>query len=1178
MNRLILQTLLLLISLPLSSQVLINEFSASNISSIADEDGDHCDWIELYNSSAQEINLLGYFLSDDRNEPGKWTFPGVSLKPGAYAVIFASDKNRADPPLSYRTLIRQGDNWKYLVPSSNIGDSWKGTGFNDSGWSNGPSGFGYGDNDDATVLSNIMSIYIRKEFTISNIDDITELILSIDYDDGFVAYINGQEIARRNLGTAGSIVSYNQAATGREAVMFNGGFPENYTVSNPASILVEGVNILAIEGHNTGTGSTDFSLIPMLTTGLSGAGYTDDIPDYIQLKGRKLHTNFKISSEGESLYFSDPDTIPVDSIPGVELVADVSYGRQPDGTGTFYYFASPTPGSSNISAVFPTLPHGDTVKFSREGGYFFTAFQLSLSSADPADTIYYSLDGSEPGRDDSVYTGPITISANCVVRARSLNIYKLPGVIATNTYFTGSHTLPVVCLSTNPENLWDYYTGIYVLGPNASTTNPFYGANFWQDWEKRAHMEFYDKRGSRQIDQDIGIKIYGAWSRAHPQKSLALFARREYGKGSFDYKFFADKPITKFESVILRNGGNDWDYAIFRDGLVSTIVRDMDIDRLAFQPAIVYLNGEYWGILNIREKINTNYLAGNHFVDPDDINLLEDNAVIVDGNNSSYKQLTDYLNANTLETEQKYIQAASQIDINNFIQYQLTEIYIDNRDWPGNNVKFWKTNEPGSLWRWILFDTDFGFSIYNKTAYEYNTLAYALVPDGPSWPNPPWGTLLLRRLLSNPGFRNNFVNQYADRINTTFASQRVVALVDSIKQIYNPEISQHINRWNLNYSYFLSSINNITGFANNRPAWARQHLQTTLNLGEPLTIKVEVSSTAAGRVIVNSVVPDKYPFTGAYFRNTPVKLTAIPRPGYKFVRWEYGGFISYSRSLDYNMASGGRFRAFFEPAESSDFRIVINEINYNSSPDLDAGDWVELYNAGSSTANLKDWIISDGEPESGFRIPSDLILIPGAFAVICRNTDEFADIYPKVRNITGNINFGLSSSGDDINLYDNEGNLIDFVNYSPNAPWPIDANGTGATIELTDPYRDNNLGQNWRSRHEGGSPGEKNILTGIEDKMKAYQGAMVLSCFPNPFRDFTTIYYEITRPGRYSLQVFDLQGRVLKTISDRICEPGSYTIDWAGDDSAGSSAGKGVYILRISGEGTSQSIRVVSLN
>ncbi len=413
--------------------------------------------------------------------------------------------------------------------------------------------------------------------------------------------------------------------------MYGGGDPANYIITNPGTFLTEGINVISIEGHNTDESSTDFSLIPMLTFGLSGAGYTDVLPDYIHLTGNKLHANFKIASEGETLIFSNPDSSVVDSVSPVQLVADVSYGRKPDGTNDWLYFASPTPGMSNISGGFNTLPRGDTVRFSVEGGYVLGGFELELSSADPADTIFYTLDGSEPSRDDSIYTNPLHITEICVVRAVSLNIHKLPGVIATNTYITRDHTLPVFCISTNPENLWDYNTGIYVMGPNASTTNPYYGANFWMDWEKEAHMEFYDQNNVKQLDQDIGIKIFGAWSRAHAQKSLALFARREYGKGSFDYKFFRDKPITKFESIILRNGGNDWNYAIFRDGFVSTLVRDMDIDRMAFQPAILYLNGEYWGILNIREKVNTNYLAENHFVDPLDVNLLEDNAEIVDG-------------------------------------------------------------------------------------------------------------------------------------------------------------------------------------------------------------------------------------------------------------------------------------------------------------------------------------------------------------------------------------------------------------------------------------------------------------------------------------------------------------------------------------------------------------------
>ncbi len=210
-------SLLLFLSVPLCSQVLINEFSSSNFTGIKDEDGDPSDWIELYNPSAIEASLGGYHLSDDASNLKKWTLPAISVKPGSFLLVFASDKNRSLLPLSYQTVIEKGAEWKYIVPTSNQGDSWKNKGFDDSGWNTGMSGFGYGDNDDATILNNIISVYIRREFAVANLQDISSLVLSIDFDDGFVAYINGHEIARSNLGTAGSAVTYNQSAASREA-------------------------------------------------------------------------------------------------------------------------------------------------------------------------------------------------------------------------------------------------------------------------------------------------------------------------------------------------------------------------------------------------------------------------------------------------------------------------------------------------------------------------------------------------------------------------------------------------------------------------------------------------------------------------------------------------------------------------------------------------------------------------------------------------------------------------------------------------------------------------------------------------------------------------------------------------------------------------------------------------
>lgn len=1179
MRRILLHFILLIFSIQIYPQVLVNEFSSSNISGLKDEDGDYDDWIELYNKSATTVDLTGYHLSDKVSNLSKWTFPAMKMKANSYMLIYASGKDRRALPVTYKTIIPRGISWKYLVPASDIGDSWKNTGFDASSWSTGLSGFGYGDNDDSTVLNNIVSVYIREEFTIRNIDEVEELVLSIDYDDGFAAYINGHEIARSNLGSAGTAIAFDQL-TGtfqREATMYQGGSPESYIVSNPRSVLVEGTNVIAIEGHNSDLLSSDFTLIPMLTIGAIDTGSPDSVPPYLQLKGRKLHTNFKISDEGETLILSGPDSSVVDSVSPLPLSADLSYGRQPDGSDSWFFFNVPTPYTPNITRGYSLLS-ADTVIFSSKGGYYPGGVQLTLSSTSGSDSIFYTLDGSDPTISSTRYTSPININGNTIVRAGSFKSDMLLSKFSTNTYITKKHSLPVVCLSTNPANLWDYNTGIYVLGPNASPDQPNFGANFWQDWEKKGHLELYDIDGNKQIDQDIGIKIFGAWSRAFPQKSLALFARKEYGKGAFDYKVFKDKPIEKFESLVLRNAGNDWGQAMMRDGLTSTLIRDMDVDRQAFQPAVLYINGEYWGIQNIREKVNTNYVAENHFVNPDNVNLLEFNGSIVDGSNAGYMQLLDYLNNNSLENDQKYRQASQQIDLNNYIQYQLTQIYINNKDWPGNNIKFWNTADPVNPWRWIIYDTDFGFSIWEEEAYIFNTLAFALEPNGPGWPNPPWSTLLFRRMISNKGFRNEFANQFADRLNTNFTADRVNYAVDSIKQVFLPEIRDHLTRWDLSYDTWEYNYNIIKSFGSKRPDYMRYYLRSQFNLGEMLTINVEIDDPATGTVKINSIIPYKYPFHGLYFKDLPIRLTAIPAPGYKFSKWQMGSLVSNSSSMDYNMAEARTFRAYFEPARSNDARIVINEINYNSSQSKDTKDWIELYNAGISTINLKNWIISDGGPETGYVFPNDYIFAPGMYMVICRNLSDFRSFWPAVKNSTGDMGFGLSSSGDNINLYDPEGNLVDFVSYSPLAPWPVDADGTGKTIELTDPFSDNNNGKNWKSGLTGGTPGSKNYQSVQSDTTGEPEGGRsTISCYPNPFSDYTTMRVRITHGGRYKIEIFNVHGQLINTISDEVLDTGEYYMDWYGTTSGKASLPGGIYIIRLSGEKQNFNTKVIIL-
>ena len=1170
--------LLLILNVHSPGQLYINEFLSANVNGILDEDGEYQDWIEIYNGGGSSVGLSGYGLTDDIILPAKWTFPAMSIESGGHVLVFASGKDRKNLALTYQTIIDIGDTWRYLVPDTDIGTTWHGQGFDDSSWDIGNSGFGYADDDDNTVLpSGILSVFIRKEFMITDLAHIQQLFLHIDYDDGFVAYINGMEVARANIGSPGEIVPFDATTeTDHEANIYQGGSPSLFEINDPASVLVEGTNVISIQGHNVGNTSSDLTLIPFLSVGTS-SGLPNSYSTYLSFpEGGGLHTNFKIKSAGESFYLFNASGTLLDSSSAVSLLPDISCGRKPDGGSQWLFFAEPTPGSANSTSGVQELM-ANPVYFNPMGGKHTGGLSITLSTDDPNDTIYYTTNGSIPTKSSSRYTSSIYIGSNRVIRARVIKSTCLPGPVSTNTYVTQyDHQIPIVCLSTEPDNLWDDYIGIYVLGPTYEQAMPHYGANYWEEWERPIHFELFDTDGIKRIDQVSGTKIFGGWSRTSDQKSQALFARSIYGKGSFEYQFFKDKPIDKFETLVLRNSGNDNMQLQFHDCFMTGLTRDMDADRQAYQPVAAYLNGQYWGLLNIREKVNEHFIAENHNVDPESVNLLEYEKNVIYGTNADYIDILNHLKTyTTLQSTESYEWMKERIDIDNYIQYQLTQIYLNNTDWPGNNIKYWNTTAPGSKFRWILFDTDFGFGMYGNQDYELNTLEFALEPYGPGWPNPPWSTLLFRRLVTNQEFRYNFINQYCDRLNVDFKPSRVSADLDSIRDLYYTDMGFHFNRWWGSYEDWEARINRNRTFGNLRPAYARQHMQSVFNLGNEMNIHVNVSDPKAGKVKVNTVYPYSYPFTGVYFEDIPITLTAYPKPGYKFVSWE-GDAASTDEKITYDMSSGGSFTAVFEEAGVNDISIVINEINYNSSPDRDTKDWIELMNNGSTTIDLEGWLISDSGIDTGHYFQPGIYLSPGEYLVVCRDLSAFRQFNPNIANAIGNIPFGLSSNGDIIRVYDDQGTLMDAVDYYPWAPWPENANGTGASIELIEPSLDNTLGENWRASGIGGTPGRPN--TGLEDiGLQPVLQIAGFECFPNPFRDFTTIQFSVSEEADYRLEVLDINGQVMNILAHKYLVPGSYSVDWFGNNQSGTGLSKGIYIVRLSSDKEIQTIKVIML-
>lgn len=1089
---------------------------SSNTISVYDEDGDTPDWIEIKNTGTAAVNLEGVILTDSANVDTPWSFPSMTLGAGQHLLVFASAKDRREPPMTYETIIDWGDSWRYVVPDGSTSVSWKDLSYDDSGWSEGTSGFGYGDDDDNTVLPGIMSVFMRKEFVVQDPTDIQEILLHVDYDDAFVAYINGVEVARENITSTGP-PAFDQAADNfdHEAAMYGGGQPNLFTISNPQDFLIAGTNVIAIQGHNHSTGSSDFTLIPFVTLGRNVG--VSDLSEHLSFTTNFLHANFKISSSGEYVQLSTTAGELIDQLFTGEIPTDISIGRNPDGTGSFQYFGTPTPGAENSGDSFTSI--ASDVSFSEPAGFKQASFQLTLSAPD-GDEILYSLDGSHPS-EGQLYTGPITISSTSSVSAINSGNNLLPGRVTTQSYLFGSdHDVPVVSITIDPDHLWDENTGIYASGPNASPNFPHFGANFWEDWERPIQVELFETDGTQAFSESAGVKIFGGWSRGFPQKSLSVFFRNSYGSDELNYQLFPQMELSSFSSFVLRNSGNDWLNTMFRDALASLMFSE-NVDQQAYRPAVLYLNGQYWGIQNIREKVNEDFLANHHDLNADDITIVETNAIPVEGDPQEYIDLINFVSSNSLSGSANYEFVADQIDLDNFIDYFIGQIFVDNRDWPGNNIKYWKSNAEGSKWRWIGFDRDFGFAIWDPNAASFNTLAHALEPNGPGWPNPPWSTLLFRKMTENDEFRDRFIVRFLDRLNTDYRAENIQPKIDSLQNLIVNEIGDHMNRWGGDLNAWNQNVNQMRSFATNRAVNVREHLRTQFGQGFNRLFTVDVSDEMHGYIRINTVEPPSFPWSGSYFQGLALEVEAIPLPGYEFAGWQ-GDVVSNDRMLDLTLTANTSLTANFISSTGDGRSLVISEINYVSSAEQDTKDWIEFYNNSSATIDISGWRVED-EGGGVFTMPAGTTVTPRDFLVVCRDLTSFTQFHSASVSI-GDMTFGLSSTGDCVRLFDDEDAMVDEVCYTAVAPWPT--GDPAGTLALKSAFADNSLPSSWLWSVGFGSPGADHFLdSGVLSAIRT-ESVVV---HPNPTSGFVTVKTE----WEGTLTVTDLAGKVILHVPSR---------------------------------------------
>lgn len=515
-----------------------------------------------------------------------------------------------------------------------------------------------------------------------------------------------------------------------------------------------------------------------------------------------------------------------------------------------------------LMSPFFLWAQNDEVVFSHKGGVYSNAFSVALSCQNSNYHIRYTLNGATPDASARLYTNALQLDRSMV---SSSDIYKIQispeedayypeavmkGIVIraavfdasenrvseviTQSYFIKSlgceiHDLPVVSICADSLSLFSYDTGIMVPGFFGVPDSLDLTGNYMQhgrEWERCVNVEFYttDNEGFNQL---AGLRTHGgARARCAQQNGLRLYAREEYGKKNFKFKIFDELNLKKYKHLVLKPFRNAITHAGVQDWLANRIASNLNMGTLASRPVVLFLNGEYWGIYFLEEKGDERYLESHYGADPDSVNIIAAWGALENGSSDSYYALYYWLADADLKEPEQYHYFSKQIDIPNFIDYTIFELFSANVDWPINNVRCWQQgDEP---WQWFFYDGDCCF--YNRDFDVYANITYA--GDDVSYPTAGWSTLFFRKLLESETFMKLYLARLKDVSQNCLAYSKTKPYFDDIKQQLQDEIPHQAERFNIpeNSSSWEYYCYEVDRFLRDRPAAFERQTQLFFNL------------------------------------------------------------------------------------------------------------------------------------------------------------------------------------------------------------------------------------------------------------------------------------------------------------------------------------------------------------
>ena len=608
-----------------------------------------------------------------------------------------------------------------------------------------------------------------------------------------------------------------------------------------------------------------------------------------------LHTNFRLESgkDGKLYLFKGSDI--VDQLEGMakQPAPNIAYGRKSDGADEWGYQARPTPGASNCGTVYQKVL-GEPV-FSTKGRVKIasgsnTRLTLSLPEGAPEGTkIRYTLDGSEPTENSQEYTSALFFNSTKIVRAKLFcEGYLSPRSTCHSYIFFPSNrklTLSVVSIMTDNKYLNDAKIGIYVDGSYNSKQK-----NYEYNWRRPMNIEIFETSDQESVINQLGeMRVTGGATREYMRKSLGIYAHKRFGEKRLNYEFFPDqKPgMTDFKSIMLRNAGNDFDYLFMRDAIIQrTMAQHVDLDWQAWRPVIVYINGEYTGMLNIRERSNEDNIYTN-YEGLEDIDMIENDEELKEGTIDNFNAFKAFYN----ESGHTLAEYAEWMDWEEYINLMIENIYFNNQDFPGNNNVIWRPQAEGSKWRWITKDTDFGLGLYGSAA-DYNTIKWLYdnkYDYNRNWANKPEHTILFRHLMEDIDFKTEFLSRAAiymgDFLNEKGTREVWDAMYDIIKTEY-PYHRELVNRWWPNYDNELSTARK---WLNKRTDNVYKQLADYYNWGTPRALTINKQKENDIKITVNGITLCNKVFDGKYYAGKTLTISAQGTEDNEVTGWKITG-------------------------------------------------------------------------------------------------------------------------------------------------------------------------------------------------------------------------------------------------------------------------------------------------